>query len=78
MYLGEGRKSDKDDGKYVNRKSATFNFQLKYKEAKTCSEIRVKKRKEKGSQGNLLSQQSAHTGSGYRERHIRQDFQTHK
>lgn len=42
MYLGEGRKSDKGDGKYVNRKSTTFNFQLKYKEANTYSEMRVK------------------------------------
>ena len=61
VYLGEGRKSDKGDGKYVNRKFATFSSQLLCKEAKTDSEIESKSAKKKsGAQGNLLSQQLAH------------------
>lgn len=61
VYLGEGRNSDKGDGKYTNRKFATFSFQLERKEAKTCSEIESKSTKKRsGAQGNLLSQQLAH------------------
>lgn len=45
VFMGE--KSNKGDGKYTIGKFATFDFQLRYKKAKTDSETRVQKCKEK-------------------------------
>lgn len=71
-----GGKSDKGDGKYANRKFATFGFQLRYQKAKTDSEIAVKKHKEKvWGAGEHLSQELDMV-CGHREQHAQQDCPT--